>query len=252
MSQPVQVEDTQHGSLVTGLTLDLPERGNALSPAVVSALKEALEAAARRRARVVALRSSGRVFCSGFDLREPVEDDADAIAQFTAIHALLERVRSAPFLTVACVEGAAYGTGADLVAACDYRLVGPRARLRFPGTRFGVVLGLGRLADLVGTPAALDLHVRAAVVDAAQAVSLGLASYLLDEGDMATFVEELADDIAALDDDTFAVLLASRSARASGDAELLLRTLSRPGIAARISAYRELVMQPKRPRERAG
>jgi enoyl-CoA hydratase len=75
----------------------------------------------------------------------------------------LERLATAPYLTVAVAEGAAVGAGADLVAACDARLVAPDVTLRFPGSQFGVALGASRRARLedyaglvTGSPDQLD------------------------------------------------------------------------------------------------
>ena len=104
------------------------------------------------------LRGNDRHFAAGFDLGGlAAETDATLAHRFLRIGLLLERLYAAPYVTVAVAEGAAVGAGADLVLACDHRLVAPAVRLRFPGSAFGVVLGAHRREELgepwaTGTP----------------------------------------------------------------------------------------------------
>jgi len=146
------------------LELDRPDRANALSADLVERLHAGLDRAIAERAGVLVLRGRGRHFCGGFDLDGlDDEDDAGLAHRFLRIGLLLERVAAAPYLTVAVAHGAAVGAGADLVLACDVRLVSPGVTLRFPGAAFGVVLGASRRALLedyvglvTGTPDDLD------------------------------------------------------------------------------------------------
>jgi len=135
------------------VTLDRPERANALSADLVERLHEVLDDAERVRPLALVLRGGPRCFCAGFDLGGlDRETDGSLAFRFLRVGMLLERLAMAPYLTVAVVEGAAVGAGADLVAACDHRLAGPGATFRFPGAGFGVVLGTSRLAALTGGP----------------------------------------------------------------------------------------------------
>jgi enoyl-CoA hydratase/carnithine racemase len=144
------------------LTLDRPQRANALSADLVEALHVTLDQADRARPEALVLRSSGRHFAAGFDLRGlHQETDASLALRFLRIGLLLERVLAAPYATVAVVEGAAVGAGADLVLACDHRLVEESVTLRFPGSAFGVALGTVRRRELgpalvTGAPADLE------------------------------------------------------------------------------------------------
>jgi enoyl-CoA hydratase/carnithine racemase len=221
---------------VARVALDSPETANALSTTLVADLTAALESAAGRDTRVLALSSTSAAFCGGFDLREQVSGDADVVRRFAAIQALLETLRAAPYVTVACVAGAAFGAGADLVAACDYRLAAGPARFRFPGAGFGAVLGMQRLTALVGADVALDLVLRGRVMDAAEAHSAGLATHLMDAGAFDGLVGELGRGAIRLDGVTFAAVLGATRASAS-DAALLLRSVTRPGIAERIESF---------------
>jgi enoyl-CoA hydratase len=146
------------------VTLDRPERANALSAELVEALHGVLDEAAAVRPLALVLRGNRRHFAAGFDLDGvEAETDASLAHRFLRIGLLLERLASAPHLTVAVAEGTAVGAGADLVLACDARLVAPSVTLRFPGSAFGVVLGALRrrlLEDhgglVTGTPDQLD------------------------------------------------------------------------------------------------
>lgn len=142
-------------------TLDRPERANALSAELVEALHAVLDEAEAARPRALVLRGNARHFAAGFDLGGlGAETDASLALRFLRVGLLLERLLAAPYPTVAVAEGAAVGAGADLVLACDHRLVDPAVTLRFPGSAFGVALGVVRRAALgdrlvTGVPADL-------------------------------------------------------------------------------------------------
>jgi enoyl-CoA hydratase len=150
------------------VTLDRPARANALSAGLVEALHGVLDEADAARPRALVLQGNDRHFAAGFDLGALVDEtDATLALRFLRIGVLLERLLAAPYLTVAVAEGAAVGAGADLVLACDHRLVDPRVTLRFPGSAFGVALGGVRRAELgaaltTGVPADLAAALEAA------------------------------------------------------------------------------------------
>ena len=178
---------------ITVLTLDRPEKLNALSYELVEQLHEALDAlAADNTCRVVVLTGAGRGFCSGLDLSAPNPAEAgggtefprsgmrwqERIADLTAkIHRLRQPV-------IAAVNGVAYGGGLGIALACDLRVAGPAARLC---TQF-IKLGLGgcdigvsyTLPRLIGAGPAFDLILTARAVDADEALRLGLVSRLVD------------------------------------------------------------------------
>lgn len=131
------------------VSLDRPDRANALSAELVEALHRVLDEATAAGPAALVLRGNARHFSAGFDLSGlDAETDASLAHRFTRIGLLLERLVSAPFSTIAVAEGAAVGAGADLVVHCHHRLVAPRVELRFPGPQFGVRLGSVRRAEL--------------------------------------------------------------------------------------------------------
>ncbi len=131
------------------IALNRPERANALSSELVEELHRVLDDADSAPPTALVLRGNERHFAAGFDLTGLDEEtDASLALRFLRIGLLLERLLTAPYATVAVVEGAAVGAGADLVLACDHRLVDSAVTLRFPGSEFGVVLGATRRAEL--------------------------------------------------------------------------------------------------------
>ncbi|WP_283133140.1 enoyl-CoA hydratase-related protein [Rhizohabitans arisaemae] len=224
--------------MITEFTIDAPGRANALGPETTARLDRALADAVAQGSAAFVLRAAGGTFCSGFDLGDlPRLGDADLLARFVTIERLLERIRTAPLLTIACVGGPAVGAGADLVAACDYRLGTGAASFAFPGPRFGLLLGTAHLTRLVGGQPARDLLVRRQRVDVEEALRIGLLSHRVDE--LGPFAAELAAAAAALDPITLRELLAVTRGRATADPlSTLVASAADPGLADRVRAYR--------------
>ncbi len=137
----------QQAGAVIELVLNRPDKANALDAGLVEALLVAVARAANSGARLLALRGEGRHFCAGFDFSDlDQQSDGDLLHRFVRIEQLLQALHHAPLTTLALCHGSALGAGADLVAACDWRIAAPTTRFRMPGMRFGIVLGTRRLA----------------------------------------------------------------------------------------------------------
>src|SRR3954465_10141982 len=105
------------------LSLNRPDRGNALGPELVEALAEAFDRAVAHGARLIVLRGEGRHFCTGFDLTDLESlSDGDLLLRVVRIEALLQCIHAAPVTTLAVATGRTFGAGADLFAACDRRI----------------------------------------------------------------------------------------------------------------------------------
>jgi enoyl-CoA hydratase/carnithine racemase len=245
LSQPIAISEPVQGSVT--LTFDRADRGNALSADFVEALIGAFgRAAADPAVHTVVLRANGRHFCTGFDLADlEAETDATLLWRFVRIETLLDMVWRAPVRTVAIGQGGIVGAGADLFAVCDVRLLAPGAKLRFPGAGFGIVLGTRRLARRVGEPLALRWVSEGSTVDADEATRAGLATAILAVGPAPAHPDALAP--VAVDRRTWAAL---REVLAGSDADAdlaaLVRTAGRPGLKARIEAYRERQLRDRR------
>ena len=218
---------------ITTLTLQRPERGNALGPELVEALISAAEAAmADQSVHTLVLRGAGRHFCTGLDLTDLATlSDGDLLLRLVRIETLLALLWHAPIRTVALAHGRTWGAGADLFAVCEQRLVNPDATLRFPGAQFGIVLGTRRLAERIGGDAARALVLEGGELDAPQALALGLATQL---GDTAAELAAPRPDAAT----ARAIRSATRADCRDTDLAALVRSAARPGLQTRITAYR--------------
>jgi len=222
------------------LRLERPEKANALDTAMVDAIGGALDVLAADPPRMLVVEGSGRNFCAGFDFTgyESVSE-GDLLWRFVAIEGLLARLRALPCVTVACVQGGAFGAGADLAAACTFRLGAPGAKFRFPGFRFGLALGTRALAALIGQQAAREILLSGAVVDTERALSCGLLTAVVDAQAFPGEVAAIGMRHAQLDASSAALALANtRPQTADADLADLVRSVIRPGLKARIARYR--------------
>jgi methylglutaconyl-CoA hydratase len=165
------------------LTLNRPDKRNALNAAMVDALHAALDGVDLDPAiRVVAIRGAGRDFCAGADLNEllasagraPADNERDALRLGT----LLGRLRSCPRPVVALVRGRALAGGAGLATACDVVLAAESAQLGYPEIQRGFVPAMVMvfLRRLVGEKLAFDLVATGRILGAAEARAAGLVT----------------------------------------------------------------------------
>jgi enoyl-CoA hydratase/carnithine racemase len=240
---------TDRATGVATLTLNRPERGNALSSGLVEALIEGMHTAMTDGCvHTLVLRGQGRHFCTGLDLSDlDHTSDAELLWRLVRIETLLAAVWHAPKRTVAVAQGRTWGAGADLVVACEQRVVLPGATLRFPGAQFGIVLGTRRLALRVGSDAARAVLTQGGELSTSQALACGLA----------THIEEPDWNAPVVDVDTGAALRAATRAADGGDRRdedlaALVRSAALPGLVARVRRYVESLRtgkpaQPARP-----
>jgi len=178
------------------LDLNRPDSANALNSKMIKTLRTELFKAYEDECRLVVFRGNGKHFCSGFDISR--DDTSHEITErLLEIEALLQLVADAPFLTAAFVQGGAIGTGADLLAACDFRIGTPDSFFKFPGFQMsGVLIGTRRLARLVGRQNALQSVLTADRIPASQAEAMGLLSHVLETEEHDSFLESLIETAA--------------------------------------------------------
>ncbi|HEY1726846.1 MAG TPA: enoyl-CoA hydratase/isomerase family protein [Candidatus Baltobacteraceae bacterium] len=247
MSHGVRIaHESAHPGAVR-ITLDDVQNANALSPELVAQLDEALQTACGETTRAIVLQSSGTRFCAGFGLADIDQvDDATLAARFVSIETMLERIRRAPALTIALVNGVAMGAGADLVAACDYRIGTERARLGFPGSRFGVILGTRHLSGLIGGQQARETLIEGKILDAHAARANGLLSELCEPERLEARLDEILAKALEFDAETLRTILRLTRQSASGtDMEELQRATARKGLAERMRAHTRKVLPAK-------
>jgi enoyl-CoA hydratase/carnithine racemase len=160
---------------VATVTLNRPQKANALTVELCHALIAALRALADRDdVRVLIVTGAGRAFCAGADL-SVLEGDGPALVAAGRQIALL--IRTAPQPVIAAINGAAAGGGANLALACDYRVAAESAALGQVFHRLGIGPDWGGsyfLPRLVGPSRALELIWSARMVPAPEALALGM------------------------------------------------------------------------------
>jgi methylglutaconyl-CoA hydratase len=176
---------------VLTLTLDRPDKRNALSAALIDALHAALERAdLDAEVRVVVLRGAGRDFCAGADLDELLASaDLTLAENETAarrLGTLFTRMRSLPKPVVAVLHGRALAGGAGLVTACDLVVAAASAQLGYPEIQRGFVpaMVMTLLRRAVGEKVALDLVLTGRVLAAAEAQAVGLLTRVVPDGEV--------------------------------------------------------------------
>jgi 2-(1,2-epoxy-1,2-dihydrophenyl)acetyl-CoA isomerase len=195
------LETTDEGVLT--LTLNRPERRNALDVALITALARRLAAAGEERAvRCVVLTGAGGAFCAGADLKEVMTGAQDADAgdvMERAYNPAIRAIRRMPKPVIAAVDGVATGYGASLALAADIRLASERARFALIFARVGLTLDGGAswfLPRLVGLRA-YELALTGDLIDAAEAYRIGLVNHVHPVADLAREAAVLARRLAA-------------------------------------------------------
>jgi enoyl-CoA hydratase len=188
---------------VATVTLNRPKVLNALNAAMFRELDECFAALAEDDAvRVVLLRGAGgKAFAAGADIGELAAVDAgsgEALAERG--QRVFRRIETMGKPVIACIDGFALGGGCELAMACTLRLASEAARLGQPEIKLVLVPGYGgtqRLPRLVGRGAALKMLLTGAMVDAAEALRIGLVDEMV-AGDLMARAPELAETIAAM------------------------------------------------------
>lgn len=222
------------------------DKANALDAALVDLIGAEVERiaahqTATRRQQVVIFRSGHRAFSAGFDLHEAAQQsESDILMRFVRIETLLQRLRRGPVASIAVVEGAAYGAGADLAIACTWRIGTPRARFRFPGFGFGVALGTRHLAAVAGPDKARQILLENRVVDADEALDCGLLTHLVEPDALDHIIANLTPQPARFPAGAVGRIMGMTHADSdNADMADMVRSLSAPGLKQRIAAYLE-------------
>lgn len=184
---------------VRWITLNRPQTKNALTVPIVARLAAAFAEAADPAVRVVVVSGEGGAFCSGLDLKAAMMEPLDPEVSIGHFHDLARNLRSLLKPTIAAMDGAAAGFGADMALACDLRIGSERASLGERFVRIGLMPdggGTFYLPRLVGTGKAMELLYEGRMVDAAEALELGLLNRVLPSEGFAEAVHAYAAELA--------------------------------------------------------
>jgi len=193
----ISIEDN-----IAMVKLNRPERFNALGGRIVEELGHALyEIEVSEEARAVILTGAGdRAFCSGVDLKERREMDADERwAHNRALNAFSERLARIQVPTIAAINGLAFGGGFEITLACDFRISADHAEFALPEVGIGIIPGSGgtqRLPRLIGPTRAKELILTARRIDAETALSMGILSRIASKNQLLEKARTLAEETA--------------------------------------------------------
>lgn len=231
----------KHEGHVTHLTLNRPQKANALSAALVEALLDAVEYACTDGTRLLILDGAGDHFCAGFDFSGYLEQsEGDLALRFIRIETLLQQLYHAPFETLAFAHGKNFGAGADLVASCGLRVAAPGATFRMPGLRFGIVLGTRRLTHRIGADKAREILSASRTISADEALKINFATHGAARAEWPALIAATRASCDLLTPAAAAALhrRTVTDSRAE-DMAALVHSVSVPGLKERIRLFRE-------------
>ncbi len=185
------------------LTLNRPEKRNAISFELIDDLLQALDEVAKSEAIVLIITGAGKAFCSGMDLenlkalvgRTPEQNLQDSQTMVRLFRSLYEF----PKITIAAVNGAAIAGGTGLALLCDFTLAVPEAKFGYTEVRIGFVPAIVStfLLRQVGEKQARDLLLTGRLFDADEALRLGLLNEIVAAENLMNRVRELANILLA-------------------------------------------------------
>lgn len=192
--------DTTDG--IATITINRPDKLNALNRATIAELHEALKAADTDPAvKVIILTGSGeKAFVAGADISEfasfSIKEGAHMAAEGQDL--LFDFAQNLGTPVIAAVNGFALGGGLELAMACHFRIASDNARMGLPETSLGVIPGYGgtqRLPQLVGRGKAMELILTAGMLTADEAKSWGLVNHVVPQADLMNFCKDIAGKI---------------------------------------------------------
>jgi 2-(1,2-epoxy-1,2-dihydrophenyl)acetyl-CoA isomerase len=187
---------------VLTLTLNRPEVLNAITPALLDEVTDALrEAASGHSVRAVVITGAGRGFCSGQDLRAAAGDGGLDVGTILRDHytPAIRAIRSMDQPVIAAVNGVAAGAGFSLALACDLRIAAESATFVQAFVRIGLIPDLAStyfLPRLIGPARAAELTMLGETVDAARALELGIVNRVVPDTELPAAAAELAGRLA--------------------------------------------------------
>ena len=190
-----------HVGAIAIVTLNRPERRNALSLELMLDLLATLEEIGRNpQIRAVILAASGRVFCSGHDLGQMTGRDIGEYRRiFDVCTELMQKLQSIPQPVIAEVQGIATAAGCQLVATCDLAIAAAEAAFATPGVKIGLfcTTPMVALTRAIGRKRAMQMLLTGEMVSARAAAEWGLINETVPAGELQSTTRRLAEKVAA-------------------------------------------------------
>jgi methylglutaconyl-CoA hydratase len=193
----LQIDDT-----LAVLTLNRPEKRNAITHAMIAEVLKALDDVEKSPARVLILTGAANAFCAGMDLQVlkdfRSQSDTEIVADARLIASLFRRLYSFPKPTIAAVNGPAIAGGCGLATVCDFTLAVPEAKFGYTEVRVGFIPALvsSFVVRQVGEKRARDLLLSGRIFSASEAQAMGIVNELLEPEKLLPRAHELAQSLA--------------------------------------------------------
>jgi enoyl-CoA hydratase/carnithine racemase len=185
---------------VCTITLDRPDKRNALTSEMIESFHAAVAGVAGRpEVRVVVVAGAGASFCAGLDLRELAAQREAGGVQTHGLEDALDLLERCPLPTLAAVQGDAVAGGCELALHCDLRVAADTARFAMPLARIGIAVPVAltwKLVETIGAASTKELLFTGEAVGAERALALGLVSRVVAPPDLDRTVADLARRIA--------------------------------------------------------
>src|SRR5881275_442983 len=188
---------------VATITLNRPDKRNAISATMMAELQTALDDIEKSHARVAILTGAGTAFCSGMDLemlaaiagQSPAENQEDS----RRMAKMFRRIWSFPRPTIAAVNGAALAGGCGIATLCDFTLAVPEAKFGYTEVKIGFLPAIVSvfLSRQIGEKRSRDLLLTGRIIDAAQARDYGLVTEVIPAENLVARSKELAQVLIA-------------------------------------------------------
>ena len=183
---------------VATLTLNRPESRNALSLVMCQELIRACrDLSQQTEVHVVLIDAMGSSFCAGADLKErQTMTTADLVARRVEGFTAYAAIEALPMPVIAVVQGPAFGSGGEVMAACDFVLASTQACFKYPEVGWGTIGATQRLPRIVGRRMAKELLFTGRVVEADEALALGLVNHVYAPEELQVQARAMAEAIA--------------------------------------------------------
>jgi enoyl-CoA hydratase len=195
------LSQTENG--IATITINRPNKLNALNIATIQELHDALDAANKdKTTKVIIVTGSGeKAFVAGADISEFANFDVKNGEKLSAKgqELLFDFVENLATPVIAAVNGFALGGGLELAMACHFRVASDNAKMGLPEVSLGVIPGYGgtqRLPQLVGKGRAMEMVMTAGMIDANQALNYGLVNHVTTQEDLIPLAEKIASKIS--------------------------------------------------------
>ena len=182
------------------ITIDRPEKHNAISLDTLEELHRAVRSAAEDDdvCVITITGAGGRAFASGSDLSEVLRRDLRKALE-PIVQGLADQLERTPKPTIAAIDGICMGGGLEVALGCDLRIATPRSKFATPEGKLGIIPGGGataRLPRLVGPGWAMEMMLMGEPIDAERALSIGLVTRLVEPEELLAEARRMADHLA--------------------------------------------------------